>query len=155
MKNSIFSKPFMMSLFFVQNKYHQHGVLVHTMRVVYYTLKAFDFRLLSAAFFHDLGKPFVAFKKDDEYIEFNEYRFTDHEEISYEIVKNWFFLSDYSKKIIRYHYLIRDIKKSKQEDLARHDKKLLIWNSLDDTLRLDLERFLKYDDLGKGKSRRP
>lgn len=144
----------MRSLFLVQNKYHQHGVFVHTMRVVYYTLKAGDFKLLGAAFFHDIGKPFVAFEKDDEDVEFNEYSFTDHEEMSYEIVKNWFFLSDYSKKIIRYHYLIRDIKKSKHEDLARYEKKLLIWNSLNDAFCLDLERFLKYDDLGKGKRRR-
>ncbi len=152
--NSFFSKPFLMSLFFTQNKWHQHGVLVHTLRVVYYTLKAGDFKLFTAALLHDIGKPFTAYKKDKEDIEFDEYSFTDHEEISYKIIKNWPFVSEYTKNIVRYHYLIRDIKKSKKEDLKRYADKTAIWEKLDDTIKMDLQRFITYDDLGKGRKRR-
>lgn len=149
--NSIFSKPFLKSLFFTQNKWHQHGVLVHTLRVAYYALKSGDFKFFAAAILHDIGKPFTAYVKDKEDIEFKEYSFTDHEERSYEIIKNWFFISEYTKEIVRYHYLIRDIKKSKTEDLSRYAKKVEIWDTLDDTIKSDLQRFLLYDDLGKGK----
>ena len=152
--NKIFSKPFLDSLFFTQNKWHQHGVLWHTLRVVYYTLKSGDFKMLMAALLHDVGKPFVAFKKDAEDWEFDEWSFTDHEEKSYQIIKNWPFISDYTKNLVRYHYLIRDLQKSKKEDLERYAKKKPIWDSLDDDFKKDLQRFLKYDDLGKGKKRR-
>ena len=154
MKNHILSKPFLESLFFTQNKWHQHGVLLHTLRVIYYTIKARDFRLISAALLHDIGKPFVAFVKDDEDIEFDEYSFTDHEEASYQIIKNWFFISEFTKNIVRYHYLIRDIKKSKIEDRQRYEIKKAVWETLSDDIKEELERFLLYDDLGKGKKRR-
>ncbi len=153
-KNKIFSKAFWDSLVFTQNKWHQHGVLLHTLRVVYYTLKHGDFKMLAAALLHDIGKPFSAFKKDQEDWDYDEWSFTDHEEKSYQIIKNWPFLSDYTKNLVRYHYLIRDMKKSKKEDLARYAKKKEIWESLDDDFKEDLQRFLKYDDLGKGKKRR-
>ncbi len=152
--NKIFSKPFLDSLFFTQNKWHQHGVFVHTLRVVYQVLKHGEFKMLGAAFLHDVGKPFVAFKKDDEDWEFNEWSFTDHEERSYQIIKNWPFVSEYTKTLVRYHYLIRDIKKAKKEDLVRYAIKQPIWDSLDEELQRDLEKFLIYDDLGKGKKRR-
>ncbi len=153
-KNAFFSRPFLESLFFVQNKWHQHGVLVHTIRVLYYTLKAGELRFFAAALLHDIGKPVCAYKKDDEDIEFGEYSFTDHEERSYEIIKSWPFVSDYTKQIVRYHYLIRDIKKSKEEDMPRYESKKKIWDSLDSSLKKDLEKFLLYDDFGKGKKRR-
>ncbi|RLA73899.1 MAG: phosphohydrolase [Epsilonproteobacteria bacterium] len=152
--NSICSKAFLKSLFFTQNKWHQHGIFLHTLRVTYYALKAGDYKFFAAGILHDIGKPFTAFVKDEEDIEFNEYSFTDHEERSYQIIKNWFFISEYTKKIVRYHYLIRDIKKSKKEDLSRYAKKKEIWDSLDDEMKSDLERFLVYDDRGKGKKRR-
>ncbi len=103
---------------------------------------------------HDIGKPFVAYIKDEEDIEYNEYSFTDHEEFSYQIIKNWFFISGHTKKIVRYHYLIRDIKKSKVEDLKRYKIKKAIWETLDEDTKKELARFLIYDDLGKGKKRR-
>ena len=152
--NKIFSKPFLDSLFFTQNKWHQHGVLLHTLLVLYYTLKHGDFKMLAAALLHDIGKPFVAFKKDQEDWDFHEWSFTDHEEKSYQLIKKWPFLSDYTKNLVRYHYLIRDIKKSKKEDLKRYAQKKAIWDRLDDDFKDDLYRFLKYDDLGKGKKRR-
>lgn len=152
--NKFLSKPFLKSLFFTQNKWHQHGVLLHTLRVTYYALKNGDFKFFGACLLHDIAKPCTAYIKDEEDIEFNEYSFTDHEERSYQIIKNWFFVSDYTKKIVRYHYLIRDIKKSKHEDLDRYNKKLKIWNSLSQDMKNDLAVFLVYDDLGKGKKRR-
>jgi len=152
--NSIFSKAFLESLFFTQNKWHQHGVFLHTLRVTYYALKSGNFRFFAAGLLHDVGKPFTAFKKDEEDFEFNEWSFTDHEEKSYQIIKNWTFISEYTKQVVRYHYLIRDIKKSKKENLQRYTQKQAIWESLDDNMHADLALFLNYDDLGKGKKRR-
>ncbi len=127
---------------------------MHTLRVTYYALKAGDFKLFAAALLHDVGKPSTAFIKDEEDRKFGEYSFTDHEERSYQIIENWFFISDYTKKIVRYHYLIRDIKKSKTEDLERYALKKAIWDSLDESTQEELRKFLIYDDLGKGKKRR-
>ena len=142
------------SLFFTQNKWHQHGVLVHTLRVTYEIIKAGDFRMIGAGLLHDLGKPSTAFKKDEEDVAFDEWSFTDHEERSFEMIQNWTFVSEYTKNLVRYHYLIRDIKKSKKEDLERFAKKQAIWESLDDAMKHDLEIFLMHDDAGKGKKRR-
>jgi len=153
-KNKIFSKPFLDSLFFTQNKWHQHGVLVHTLRVLYNVIKGGDYKFIPAAILHDIGKPFSAFKKDEEDWEYDEWSFTDHEERSYQIIKNWPFISEYTKKIVRYHYLIRDIKKSKTENLERFAQKSAIWEKLDGAMQEDLRRFLAYDDAGKGKKRR-
>lgn len=152
--NSIFSKPFLDSLFFTQNKWHQHGVLLHTLRVTYYCLKHGKWRFFAAGILHDIGKPFSAFKKDKEDFEFDEWSFTDHEERSYQIIKNWPFISKYTKELVRYHYLIRDIKKSKTEDFTRYEAKKAIWDSLDEKMQEDLAKFLHCDDLGKGKKRR-
>ena len=147
-ENKILSKPFLKSLFFVQNNWHRHGVFLHTLKVVYHTLKAKDYKMISAAFLHDIGKPKVAYQKPED-IEVGEYSFTDHEEKSYQMIKNISFISDYTKKIVRYHYLIRDIKKSKIENPVRYKIKKKIWDSLDKSIKEDLTRFIKYDDLGK------
>lgn len=152
--NNIFSVPFLRSLFFMQNKWHQHGVFLHTLRVTYYTLKAGKFKMLMAALLHDVGKPFTAFVKDEEDVEYGEYSFTDHEERSYQIINNWPFISEYTKNLVRYHYLIRDIKKSATEDIQRHEIKKKIWDSLDNDMHKDLEIFLGFDDAGKGRKRR-
>jgi len=146
--NNIFSKPYLKSLFFVQNNWHRHGVLLHTLKVVYHTIKAKDNKMIMAAFLHDIGKPKVAYQKPED-IEVGEYSFTDHEEKSYQMIKNISFISNYTKTIVRYHYLIRDIKKSKIEDKTRYDYKIKIWNSLEKSIQDDLARFIKYDDLGK------
>jgi len=149
-----FSRIFWITLFFKQNKYHKYGVLLHTLKVCYKVLKDGNYKYFNVALFHDIGKPFVAYKKDDEDVIYNEYSFTDHEEKSYQIIKNWFFISSYTKKIVRYHYLIRDIKKSKKEDLTRYIQKKALWDTLEDDIKEDLATFLIYDDLAKGKRRR-
>ena len=148
--NNIISKPFFKTLFWKQNGHHQHGVLMHTLRVVYYTLRNKDYKMLTAAFLHDIGKPVVAYQKDED-IPLGEYSFTDHEEKSYEMIKDWKFVSDYTKTIVRYHYLIRDRHKHKTKDPVRYAKKTEIWESLTYEIQYDLKQFLEYDDLGKGK----
>ena len=152
--NSVLSKPFWCSLLFVQNKWHQHGVFLHTLRVIFYTLKARQYKMFGVALLHDFGKPYTAFVKDEEDVEYGEYSFTDHEERSYQIIKNWSFISEYTKNMVRYHYLIRDIKKSLTENHARYEEKKKIWDSLSSDMHEDLKLFLQYDDQGKGKKRR-
>jgi len=134
--------------FWKQNKHHKHGVFMHTMKVFYYALKDKNYKMLAAALLHDIGKPFVAYQKEEDKIN-NEYSFTDHEEKSYQMIKNIPFISDYTKNLVRYHYLIRDLEKSKKRDYQRYLEKKKIWDSLDDDFKEDLKTFLKYDDLGK------
>jgi len=147
--NSFISIAFWETLLFKQNRWHKHGVFRHTLKVVYQVLKARDYKFLAAAFFHDLGKPIVAYRKDKDF-ETKEYSFTDHEEKSYQIVKNWPFLSDWSKDMIRYHYLIRDrsnsLKRGQTKRLERIER---IWSTLSPEFIKDLEQFLIYDDKGK------
>jgi len=152
--NNFFSIAFLRSLFFMQNKWHQHGVLIHTLRVTYNIVKAREYKFFAAGLLHDIGKPSTAYKHDSEDYRYGEYSFTDHEEKSYQIIKNWSFISEYTKDIVRYHYLIRDIKRSKHDNLKRYAIKQDIWDSLTDEMRDDLALFLIYDDMGKGKKRR-
>ena len=143
------AKPFLISLFWKQNKHHRHGVFIHTMRVAWYALRHGDVRMIPAALLHDIGKPVVAYQKPED-IEAKEYSFTDHEEKSYQIIKNWPFLSDYTKELVWWHYLIRDIDKHKDKDQKRYQEKKKIWDGLDEEMQADLKRFLNYDDLAKG-----
>ena len=147
--NTLFTKPFLKTLLWKQNKHHRHGVFLHTMRVAYYALINGDFKMLPAAFLHDVGKPLIAYQKEED-IALNEYSFTDHEEKSYEVIKNWPFVSDYTKQLVRYHYLMRDIDKHKLKDPKRYNEKKAIWEGLRPEIQADLIIFLKYDDLGKG-----
>jgi len=153
-KNTPFSIPFWHSLLWVQNKYHQHGVFVHTLRVVWELLKAKRYKMVAAGFLHDIGKPFVAYKKDEEDVIYGEYSFTDHEEMSYILIKKLPFLSSYTKNLVRYHYLIRDIKKSQTEDYSRYETKKAIWDNLSKDFQEDLALFLECDDKAKGKRKR-
>jgi len=113
-------KFFFITLFFKQNKWHRHGVLIHTLRVAWYALKD------------------------------KEYSFTDHEEASYQIIKNWPFISEYTKEMTRYHYLIRDIIVSKNKNkLERLSEKQKIWDSLSEEMKSDLNKFIIFDDKAK------
>jgi len=147
--NKITSRLFLETLFIKQNKWHKYGVLLHTLKVVFAVLKAKDYKFIASALFHDIGKPNVAYR-DKEDILTGEYSFTDHEEKSYQIVKNWFFLSDWTKQIIRYHYIIRDLKNSKRKGLLDRLGRLeKAWATLDGEFIKELEVFLIYDDYGK------
>lgn len=141
-------KIFLTTLFIKQNRHHKHGVLGHTIKVFYYVVKNKDYKFLIPALLHDVGKPFVAYQDEEDKIS-NTYSFTDHEEKSYQIIKNWP-LSKWTKDVVRYHYLIRDIKKCKEKGkLVRYYEKKIIWNSLSTNMQKDLKQFMKYDDLGK------
>ena len=148
--NNSSTKPFLKTLFWKQNGHHKHGVLIHTLRVAYYTFINGDYKMIPAALLHDIGKPVVAYQKDED-IPLGEYSFTDHEEKSYQIIKDWGFVSSYTKQLVRYHYLIRDIIKHQIKDPKRAQEKQKIWDGLTPEMQKDLERFIKYDDLGKGK----
>ena len=148
--NTLFTKPFLTTLLWKQNGHHKHGVFLHTMRVVYYTLINGDIKMIAAALLHDIGKPLVAYQKEED-IALKEYSFTDHEEKSYQVIKNWCCVSDYTKTLVRWHYLIRDISKHRVKDPKRYEEKKKIWDGLSPAMQTDLKQFLKYDDLAKGK----
>ena len=64
--NTIFSKPFLITLFWKQNNHHQHGVFLHTIKVVYPVIKNRDTKLITAALLYDIGKPVVAYQKEED-----------------------------------------------------------------------------------------
>lgn len=106
--------------------------------------------MLLAGLLHDIGKPYVAFQDEEDKIT-GEYSFHNHEEISYHLIKNWP-ISTYTKKLVRYHYLIRGMKKAKEKKLFSKYKRLKkIYENLDSNFIKDLEIFLECDDLGKQK----
>ena len=140
---------FLITLFWKQNKWHSHSVLVHTLRVVYFTFKAKQYHMLAAAFLHDIGKPGSSYQDEEDVLE-NIYSFTDHEELSFQLIKNVSFISTYTKNLVRYHYLIRDLKNSKARgNYSRYAEKFDIWNSLSPSMQEDLHVFIKLDDRGK------
>ncbi|MEA3554639.1 MAG: HD domain-containing protein [Campylobacterota bacterium] len=147
--NSIFSKVFWVTLLIKQNEYHSYGVLLHTLKVTWGAIKDRKYRFIIPALLHDIGKPIVAYQKPKD-IPAKTYSFTDHEEKSYLMIKNWFFLSDWSKDMVRYHYLIRDISKCKEENKLERLKRLeTSWDKLTPKFKNDLKQFLVYDEYGK------
>lgn len=151
-------KNFFITLFFRQNKHHRHSVLIHTLKVFWYSLTAGIDRFAAAGLLHDIGKPFVATLDEDGY----NYSFTSHEEKSYQIIKNWPFVSDYTKNLVRYHYLRRRIvKDSKKLSEGRNsangelitkesvDKMIETYNSFSYDFKEDLRKFQKLDDKAK------
>ena len=145
----IFRKDFFITLFIKQNKWHKYGVLLHTLSVVYHTIKAKQYKMLAAAFLHDLGKPILAYQ-DKEDLKSHEYSFTNHEELSYQLIKNWPFISTYSKKLVRYHYLLRGMSNAKKrQDINKYNRMKRIYDKLDDDFIKKLKIFVILDDLGK------
>jgi len=151
-------KKFLVTLFIRQNKHHKHSVLVHTLIVFWYTLISLKIKFCMAALLHDIGKPFVATLKKDGY----NYSFTNHEEKSYQIIKNWEFISEYTKDLVRYHYLRRRMAKdeiklkegrnSSNGDLITKEsvnKLIETYNSLDIEFQKDLRLFQVLDDKAK------
>ncbi len=148
-KSKIFRKEFFLTLCLKQNKWHRHGVFLHTLKVVYHCIENNRYDMIMAGFLHDIGKPFVAYQ-DDEDIITGEYSFTNHEEISYRIVKNWFFINDFTKNIVRYHYLIRGMANAKKKNqMGKYHRMKRIYDKLDDDFIEDLKLFMKFDDLAK------
>jgi HD superfamily phosphohydrolase len=143
-------KTLLITTFWKQNSFHAHGVYFHTLRVTYEVIKARQWKMIAAGLLHDLGKPHSAHQKPEDIIN-NEYSFTDHEELSYVFIKNWPFISDYTKNLVRYHYLIRRMSKAKKKGLAEYTTLKSTYDGFSEDFKKDLSIFLRCDDLGKGK----
>ena len=149
--NKILSKPFLKTLFWHQNKWHAHGVLGHTLKVMWVLTKKGRLDLLPAALLHDIAKPYTAYHdKEDIAGGCKDYSFTNHEELGYHIVKDWKWIGKRTKDIIRYHYHIRGMKKAKERGLiGKYNRYKRGWDKLPTNMKVDLGVFLKADDLGK------
>ena len=149
--NTIFSYNFWKSLLFRQNDHHRYGVFRHTMMVVYHLFKMKQYKMLTAGLLHDIGKPFTANADAKDIARGRgELSFTNHEEISYKIIKDWSFISDYTKQIVRHHYLIRGMSKAKQKgEMAKYRRLKRVWDNLPQEMKDDLAIFLQADDKAK------
>lgn len=107
-------KTIFLTSFWKQNGYHRHGVIIHTLRVTYEVARHREWEMLAAGLLHDIGKPASAFQNPEDILA-KEYSFTDHEEYSYQLIKNWPFISEYIKFLVRHHYLIRRIAKATEK----------------------------------------
>ncbi len=145
----VLRKEFFMTLFIKQNKWHRYSVLVHTLALVYHAIKAKQYKMIPAAILHDIGKPIVAYQ-DDKDRRTGEYSFTNHEEIGYQLIKKIPFISDYTKKLVRYHYLIRGTQKAKEKgQTGKYHRLKRISSHLDEELLKDLSLFFQFDELAK------
>jgi len=145
-----YNKAFWKTLFWHQNKWHKHGVFVHTLKVAYHVAKMGRFDLIPAALLHDIAKPLTAYHdKEDIAGGCKDYSFTNHEELSYHLIKNWP-VSDKTKNIVRYHYHIRGMHKARAKgNLGKLNRYKRGWNKLTPRLKDDLGLFLKCDDKAK------
>ena len=144
----ILKKEFFTTLFIKQNKWHRFGVLFHTLAVVFHVFKAKEYKMLPAAFLHDIGKPYIAFQDEKDKLT-KEYSFHNHEEMSYHIIKNWK-VSEYTKKLVRYHYLIRGMQKGQEKNhIQRYNRMKRAFDKLDENFIEELKLFMKFDDMGK------
>ena len=131
-----------------QNNYHRFGVFNHTLAVAVHAIKNKQYKMVPAALLHDIGKPIIAFQ-DEKDKTTGEYSFHNHEELSYQIIKNWK-ISDYTKKLVRYHYLIRGMSKAKQKNqIGKYKRMKRSYDSLNDGFKKELKLFMKFDDLAK------
>jgi CRISPR/Cas system-associated endonuclease Cas3-HD len=116
---------------------------------MYGAFKDKNYKFIIPALLHDIGKPFVAYQKPSDKV-LGIYSFTNHEEKSYQIIKNWFFLSNWTKDIVRYHFILRDMQRTKEKNEIIKFKILEEkWLKLSEKFILDLHTFQKYDDFGK------
>lgn len=144
----VLKKEFYITLFIKQNKWHRYGVLLHTFAVAFHILKAKEYKMLAAAFLHDIGKPYIAFQDEKDKLT-KEYSFHNHEEMSYHIIKNWK-VSEYTKKLVRYHYLIRGMQKAQEKNhIQRYNRMKRAFDKLDENFIEELKLFMKFDDMGK------
>jgi len=122
--------------------------LLHTLALVYHAIKNKRFNMIPAALLHDIGKPIIAYQ-DEKDKTTGEYSFHNHEEVSYQIIKNWK-ISSYTKELVRYHYLIRGMKKAKEKkELGKYKRMKRNYDKLDKEFVKELAIFMKFDDLAK------
>jgi len=148
-----FKKPFWVTLFWHQIKWHRHGTFIHTLKVAYHVAKVGRWDLVPAALLHDIGKPITAYHDADDIAGgCVDYSFTLHEEIGYRLIEKlpeWL-VSDYTKNVVRYHYHIRGMHKARKKgNTGRYNRMKRDWVGFDDNFKKDLALFLKADDLAK------
>ncbi len=146
--NRILRKEFFITLIVKQNKWHKHGVLGHTLKLVYHAIKAKRYNMVMAGLLHDIGKPIVAYQDESDKIT-GEYSFHNHEEISYQMIKKLPF-SQYTKDLVRFHYLIRGMQKSKEKkQIGKYHRMKRSYDKLDRCFLKDLKVFMNFDDKAK------
>jgi len=147
--NRIFRKEFFITLFIKQNKWHRYSVLGHTLMLVYQAIKAKEYKMITAGFLHDIGKPILAYQGENDK-QIGQYSFTNHEEVGYQLIKKIPFISDYTKKLVRYHFLIRGMEISKRKGYeGKYRRMRRIYEGLDEKFVKDLKIFIEFDDLAK------
>ena len=149
--NTVTNYNFWKSLLFRQNDHHKFGVFRHSVMVMYHLVRMNQGKMIMSGVMHDFGKPFTAKPDAKDIARGNgELSFSNHEELSYQIIKNWGFVSDYTKEIVRYHYLIRGMGKAKQKgEMPKYRRLKRVWDGLSLEMKQDLAIFLKADDLAK------
>ena len=65
---------------------------MHTLALVYHAIRAKEYKMITAGLLHDIGKPLVAYQDEKDKLT-GEYSFTNHEEISYQLITNIPFIS--------------------------------------------------------------
>lgn len=144
----VLRKEFLITLFLKQNKWHKHSVLIHTLRLVQECIKAKRYDFILAGLLHDIGKPYSAFQDEKDKLN-GTYSFTNHEEISYSLIKNWK-INNKTKILVRYHYLLRGYEKALEKGLIKKANRYKrIIDKLDEDLLEDLKVFQSLDDLAK------
>lgn len=141
-------KAFWLTLFWKQNWWHTSGVIGHTLKVTWCLIRKNRWDLVPAGLLHDFGKPYSAYQKPKDVIR-NEYSFTNHEEFSWFIIKNWK-ISQKTKDIVRYHYLLRGMYKAKKKgQFSKYNRQRKIWDKLSPEFQEVLREFQICDDIGK------
>jgi len=62
----ILRKEFFITLFIKQNRWHKYSVFKHTLALTVHAIKHKQYRMLAAAFLHDIGKPIIAFQDEKD-----------------------------------------------------------------------------------------
>ncbi|MCD6435191.1 MAG: HD domain-containing protein [Clostridiales bacterium] len=144
---------FWKSLLYHQNKHHAHGVFIHTLKVVYHLGKKGRWDLVPAGVLHDIAKPLTAQPDQDDIDEgLGGLSFEHHEFFGWYLIRNWptWLVSDYTKNVVRYHYLIRGMTKAKiKGNYAKYRRLRRIWDKLSPEFQEDLGAFMLADDRGK------
>ena len=149
MLKRILRKEFFITLFIKQNKWHKFSTLGHTLKLIKLAIKAKRYNMITACILHDIAKPLCAFQ-DNIDKENGTYSFTNHEELGYQIIKDWSCVSDYTKNLVRYHYLIRGMSKALEKNkIGRYNRMKRQYDGLDEAMIKDLKIFLALDDGAK------